>query len=239
VLLTLRILLWRGRRLLVFGCLVAAACVVARQAVPPAEPLREVVVAAHDLTAGDELTADDLRVTSVPAHLVPSGTPRADELPGRRVTASVPAGLPLVAGLVGAVLSDGALVDDARFGLPPPPGTVTVPVRLVDPAVARILRPGDRVDLVAPHGGDGADPSGGGAGGGTGAGPGVLARAALVLEVVTEQPAGSGGDGLAAWTGQGVAVDEPLVVVAVAPDEGHLLAAAGWGSLGAVVVEGS
>lgn len=239
MLLTLRILLWRGRRLLLLGGLVMAASLVARQAAPAGEPTRDVVVAAHDLTAGDELTADDLRVASVPAHLVPAGTPGADELPGRRVTASVPAGLPLVAGLVGGVLVDGALVDDARFGLAPPQGTVTVPVRLVDPAVARMLRPGDRVDLVAPGDGTVAGVLDGGAGVAPAGEPGVLARAALVLEVSTDPgPEAAADGGLVGWTGSDAA-DEPLVVVAVAPEEGHRLAAAGWGSLGAVMVQGS
>lgn len=239
MLLTLRILLWRGRRLLLLGGLVVAASLVARQAAPAGEPVLEVVVAAHDLAAGDELTADDLRVASVPAHLVPAGTPGADELPGRRVTASVPAGLPLVAGLVGAMVVDGALVDDARFGLAAPPGTVTVPVRLVDPAVARLLRPGDRVDLVAPDDGTVAGLLDDGAGPADAADPGVLARAALVLEVLIDPgPQATEDGGLAGWTGSAT-LDEPLVVVAVAPEEGHRLAAAGWGSLGAVMVQGS
>lgn len=236
MLLTLRILLWRGRRLLLLGGLVVAAGLVTRQAAPAGEPVLEVVVAAHDLAAGDELTADDLRVVSVPAHLVPAGTPGADELPGRRVTASVPAGLPLVAGLVGGVLVDGTLADEARFGLAPPQGTVTVPVRLVDPAVARMLRPGDRVDLVAPDDGTVTGVLDGGAGAGE---TGVLARAALVLEVTTDPgPDAADDGGLGGWTGSGT-TDEPLVVVAVAPEEGHRLAAAGWGSVGAVMVEGS
>lgn len=246
MLLSVRILAWRARRLLLVVGLVGVACLVARQAAPPGEPMRDVVVAARDLTAGDDLTRDDLRVVAMPRRLVPSGTLDADQLPGRRVTASVPAGLPLVAGLVGGLLVDGVLEEQERFGVAAPAGTVTVPVRLVDAAVARLLRPGDRVDLVAPDGAaSGADP---GAGGGTDAAgePGVLARAALVLDVMTTAQVGTADDGgLAGWAGAGGADggsgggDEPLVVVAVAPAEGHRLAAAGWGSLGAVMVQGS
>ena len=64
---------------------------------------------------------------------------------------------------------------------------------------------------------------------------GVLAAGALVLEVAAAPDDG----GLAAWPGGASGGGDPLVIVAVAPDEGHRLAAAGWGSLGAVLVEGS
>src|SRR5665647_1577524 len=56
-------------------------------------------------------------------------------------------------------------------------GGVAVPIRLADPAVAGLLRPGDRGDLVAPTGVDGWA--------GAEAAPAtVLARGALVLEVL-------------------------------------------------------
>lgn len=226
MLLTLRILAWRARRLMVLVVVVAAACLVARQAAPPGEPTRDVVVAARDLAAGDRLGPDDLRTVALPAALVPAGTAPAGDLAGREVTVDVPAGLPLVEGLL----------DGGRFGLDPPSGTVTVPVRLVDPAVAAMLRPGDHIDLVAPTDGlaVGAGSGDGDAGGSDGA-PGVLAAGALVLDVITAEAADD--EGPLDWTAAGTA--DPLVVVAVEAAEGHRLAAAGWGSLGAVLVEGS
>ena len=219
MLLTLRIAAWRLRRVTVVVGVVLLASFVARQAAPPPEPTTPVVVASRALEAGTVLTDADVRVVRVPSRLVPDGgTPAAHELPGRQVTAAVPAGLPLVPGVL----------DGGRFAAEAPAGTVTVPVRLVDPAVAELLRPGDRVDLVAPGAGDlttapvaGDD--------------GVLAAGALVLEVAAAPDDG----GLTAWPGGASGGGDPLVVVAVAPDEGHRLAAAGWGSLGAVLVEGS
>ena len=226
VLLSVRLLFWRMRALLVVAGLLLAAGAVARQAAPPTPPAEPVVVAAHDLTAGQPLAAGDLRVVRMPAGLVPDGaTSDPSTLVDRAVTAGVPSGLPVVA----------AQLDGDRFELAMPAGTVAVPIRLADPAVAGLLRPGDRVDLVAPTGVDGWA--------GAEAAPAtVLARGALVLEVLNRaaEDAGLlGGWGSGATSGSVGGSAEPLVVVAVAPEEGHLLAASGWGSLGAVLVEGS
>lgn len=226
VLLGVRLLAWRMRAVLVVTGLLLAAGAVARQAAPPTPPVEPVVVAAHDLTAGQPLAAGDLRVVRMPAGLVPDGaTSDPSTLVDRAVTAGVPSGLPIVA----------AQLDGDRFGLALPAGTVAVPIRLADLAVAGLLRPGDRVDLVAPTGVDGWA--------GTEAAPAtVLASGALVLEVLDR--AAEDGNPLGGWAsgaagGSVTGSGEPLVVVAVAPQEGHLLAASGWGYLGAVLVEGS
>lgn len=232
--LALRIALWRLRHVGVALLVLVAACLVARQLAPPPEPTRPVVVAASDLPAGHELAAADLRTVAMPARAVAARPPTADSLVGRHVTVDVPEGLPLVP----------ALLDGARFGLAPPEGTVTVPVRLADPAVADLLRPGDRVDLVAP--GDASsfgtvptqpDPTAapGGASAGPVDGPTVLAAAALVLGV----PDREHDDGALGGLTGGVDDAAPLVMVAVAPDEGRRLAACAQGSVGAVLVEGS
>lgn len=233
--LALRVLAWRVRHVGAALLVLAAACLVARQLAPAPEPTRAVVVAADDLPAGRELVATDLRTVAVPTRLVPTGLvgadpPDAASLVGRRVTLDVPAGLPLVP----------ALLDDARFGLAPPEGTVTVPVRLADPAVAALLRPGDRVDLIAPRDAWSADGDPSGALGGEGGSPEdtgtVLAAAALVLGV----PAQGDDDASAGGLGELTQPDaEPLVVVAVAPAEGRRLAASAQGSVGAVLVQGS
>jgi Flp pilus assembly protein CpaB len=210
----LRILAWRLRRAAIAVLLVLAACLVARQAAPPPAETTGVVVAARDLTAGHVLAAEDLRTVRLPAGLVPTGTVgRVPALEGRWVVVDIPAGLPLV---------DGVL-DADRFGIRAPAGTVAVPIRLADAAVAALLRPGDRIDLVAPGG---TSPVG------EQAPAAVLARAAVVLEV-TDEAAADGG------LGGGAATSDPLVVVAVAVDEGHQLASAVGGSLGAVLVQGS
>ena len=218
LLLGLRVTGWRLRRVAAAVVVVLAACLVARQAAPPSPETTVVVVAARDLTAGQVLVREDLRTVRLPAGLAPAGTVgQVAVLEGRWAVVDVPAGLPLV---------DGVL-DADRFGISAPAGTVAVPIRLADAAVAALLRPGDRIDLVAP-GGASPEP------GDPAAAPAVLARAAVVLEVSRDEPAGDGG-----LLGSGAASSDPLVVVAVAVDEGHQLASAVGGSLGAVLVQGS
>lgn len=212
VVLALRTALWRARPLLVLAAVLAGAALAARPFLPT-PPGAPVVVAARDVPEGHELTADDVRTARLVGPL-PAGAPATrEEVLGARTAVALPRGLPLAP----------ELLTTERFGTDPPDGTVTVPVRLADAAVATLLRPGDRVDLVAP------DPDVPGAGA-----PTVLARRALVLEVVLPD---APGDGLLdGWSSGDTAV---LTVVAVPPDAGHRIAGHGSGSVGAVLVEGS
>lgn len=181
--------LWRGRLLLVAVCLGLAAG-TAVEAVRPAPPATvAVVVPARDVRAGAPLSTADLAVAHLPAGTVPAGTwSDVADADGRTPAVDLPAGQPLTPGL---------LVGEALRG---PPGTVVAPVRLDDPAVAALLAPGLRVDLVA------ARPEGG-------AGTTVAARA-LVLPVPADAPSSSAGllGGPADDTGT-------PVLVAVTPDE--------------------
>lgn len=213
--LALRVLAWRARPLLLLIGLLGACAIAARTAAPPPAPTVPVVVAGTDLPAGHTVTAADLRTVHLPRGTTPSGaTATTAPLLGARLVVDVPEGLPVV----------DAHLTRSRFPVETPSGTVAVPVHLADPAVAALLRPGDRVDLVAgPLDGWAAEPE-----------PAVLAAAALVLEVRTESAATSG-LGLLGDAGTG----EPLVVVAVAAEDGHRIASAAGGSLGAVLVEGS
>ncbi len=124
------------RRLLAAACAAVAVAASLRTVAPPAPALTPVTVAAHDLLAGAVLEADDLEVARLPASAVPAGP---------------------VADAVGATLASplrrGEVVTDVRLvGHPsaqPPPGLVAAPVRLPDPEAAALLRPGDRIDLLA------------------------------------------------------------------------------------------
>lgn len=141
VLLTVRVLLWRGRGLLlVLGAVVAGAVVL--RTLAPAPPVSTpVVVAARDVVPGTALTASDVRVRHWPVILLPAGTAqRADDVLGREPLVPLPAG---------AAVLDVQLAGE-RFAAAVPDGAVVVPVRLADPAVVALLRPGDRVDLVRP-----------------------------------------------------------------------------------------
>ena len=97
-----------------------------------------VLVARHDLTPGSALSAGDVALRPMPTDLLPTGaltTVRAAT--GHVLGGAVRAGEPI---------TDVRLVDSGLSG--ETPGMSAVPVRLADPAVADLLHPGVRVDVV-------------------------------------------------------------------------------------------
>ncbi|EOD67169.1 SAF domain-containing protein [Amycolatopsis vancoresmycina] len=96
------------------------------------------VLAAHDLPSGATLRAADVRLADLPDQARPVGVLSSlDAVDGRLLAGAVRAGEPLT---------------DVRLAAAPTlgdPGTATVPVRLADAAVAELLGPGRRVDVVA------------------------------------------------------------------------------------------
>jgi Flp pilus assembly protein CpaB len=98
-----------------------------------------VLTAAHDLSAGVVVRPADLRRTAFDPDSVPAGVlPRVAAAVGRTTAGPVRAGEPITdARLVTASLLQGY------------PGLVAVPVRIGDPGAVRLLRVGDRVDLLA------------------------------------------------------------------------------------------
>jgi pilus assembly protein CpaB len=123
--------------------LAAAALVLALRPAPtPARPPAAipVAVAALDLPAGTTLSGPDVAVARLPPGVVPRGVvPDGQPLVGRVLAGAVRAGEPLTdARLVGPGLT--ALL---------PADQVAAPVRLADLAVAGLVRPGDRVDVLA------------------------------------------------------------------------------------------
>jgi Flp pilus assembly protein CpaB len=136
------------RRGLLAGGLAAAAVAVGLGVVDPAEPaVAHVVAAAHDLPAGTELSADDVRTVALPVAAVPSGVLRLTaDVAGRVLAGPVRRGEPLTdVRLLGAALV-------------PPGGLVAVPVRVAEPALPMLVQAGDRVDVLAasPDGGSAA-----------------------------------------------------------------------------------
>ena len=186
---------------------------------PPTPWTVPVVVADHDLAPGDPLAAGDVAVVDLPGALVPRGTHRdADGVVGHALVVGVPAGLPLVDEL----LAGSGL---AQAG---PEGTVIAPIRLADPAVAALLRPGDRIDLLASAGSADGEPS-----------TRTVATRALVLPDPSPVATGNDGAGVGALItgGQGGATAQ-LTVVAVTPAEAAALAGStGWAALSAVLVK--
>jgi Flp pilus assembly protein CpaB len=205
-----RAALWRARFVVVALCLgVAAASTL--DALRPAPPVTvPVVVASHDVDAGTPLTAADVEVRRLPSDLAPDRSfRRTSDVVGSPTAVPIGAGLPVAPGL---------LVGDDVHG---PPGTVVTAVRFADPAVAGLLRPGMRVDVVA------ATPEG--------TVDGTVAVRALVLPLPAAGPDPGGGAGLLGGS-TGSAVEQPPVLLAVSSDEATALAGAAASALLSPVV---
>jgi Flp pilus assembly protein CpaB len=168
---------------------------------PPGPAAVPVVVAATDLTAGTVLSAADLALVELPGPAAPDGVSgRAADLTGRVLAGPLRRGEPV---------TDVRVVGPGLWSRVPA-GHVAAPVRLADLAVATLLRPGDRVDVLvsAPD---------------TGAAE-VVAAGALVLSAPpgtpARTPAGTAPEGAG------------LLVLAVPPETATTLAgAAASGSL--------
>ncbi len=128
---------WHRRRLAVLAA-VAAVLTGLAAAAPPAPPTTAVVRTRTALAGGVVLTADDLEVVDLPRESVPDrATPDPGAFVGQRLAAPVPRR---------QVLTPTALV---VAGTAAGVGHVLAPVRLADADVVALLRPGDRVDVVA------------------------------------------------------------------------------------------
>lgn len=135
------------RRLLAAGLAAGAVALAIQAAEPAPRPTVAVLAAARDLPGGVTLVAGDVRNVDVPPDLVPVGALGApDAAVGRVLAGPVRSGEPLTdVRLVGPGLLAG-WGDDL----------VAAPVRIADPGVAGLVRPGDRLDLLAaPVSGDG------------------------------------------------------------------------------------
>jgi pilus assembly protein CpaB len=101
-----------------------------------------VLVAARDVPAGTTLAGEDVRVRELPLAYVPTGAVHeVSGAVGHVLAGSARSGEPItdvrLVGTENTLLSTGD------------PNSVAVPVRLTDPAVAELLRPGSHVDVVS------------------------------------------------------------------------------------------
>lgn len=177
----------------VLAAVLAAVAVAAglRALAPPPPDTAPVLVATHDLAAGDSVAADDVVARDWPADAVPHGAVALRDVVGRVLAAPLRAGEP---------------VTDLRIGVAgwatTVPGLTALPLRLPDAGVVGLLAPGDRVDLIATDPADGTAET--------------VAEDVLVLAV---PPPGDGGAGLAGGSGAaGGPLGGRLVVVAVTHD---------------------
>jgi Flp pilus assembly protein CpaB len=132
------------RRLIALACLLLAGLSALHADRPAARAdasTIEVVVAAHDLSAGTVLGTDDVRAVSWPATLRPAtAVANTKTAVGRTVAGPVGSG---------EVITSSRLVStDLAAGLPT--GLIAVAVPLVDSGTAALIHAGDRVDLLSP-----------------------------------------------------------------------------------------
>lgn len=106
---------------------------------PPPRRTVPVLAAAHDLAGGVPLRAGDLATVRLPPAAVPAGAVRAGAAVGRMPAGPVRRGEPLTDA---RLLGPGLL---AGYG----PDVVAAPVRVADADAVALLRPGDRVDVLA------------------------------------------------------------------------------------------
>jgi pilus assembly protein CpaB len=178
------------RRLLASGCAAAAVAFGLSTLSPQPPATASVLAAARDIPAGATLTSGDIDVVALPPGAVPAGAfHRGSDIAGR-----------VVAGAVrrGEALTDVRLVGAALFSSVGS-GQVAAPVRIADAGVARLLQPGDVIDVFASN-----DRTTGAAA--------IVATSARVLAV----PSAAGTDG-------GLD-DGALIVVATTPETAALLA---------------
>lgn len=187
------------RRLLAAG-LAAAGVAFGLQALAPPEPeLVTLMSAARDLPGGEVPTADDLRQINVPAGLVPAGALHPTDDVARLLAGPMRAG---------ETLTDAAFVSPSsvdRYGSE----LVATTVQLGDSTIVSLLRPGDRVDIVAAQPGAGSARR--------------VAISAAVITIPTQQGAASSST-------------PSTIVVAVAPEVALDLAAAHQDSYVSVVL---
>lgn len=133
---------WLNRRRPVISALVTFAVVLALSAIVGRHsPTTAVVVMARDVAAGTSLTRDDVAVAELADELVPStAVTNMSDVVGRVTTGP---------------LAQREVLTSTKVVSANSAGSMAVPIRLADPQVAQLLRPGDVVDVVASLSGDG------------------------------------------------------------------------------------
>jgi Flp pilus assembly protein CpaB len=226
----------RYRQLIRAAAVVVAAAIVISRLAPKPPPTTLVVAAARDLPAGEVLTAADLRTIGLPPATVPSGA--ATDLTaavGSQLSGPLRRNEPLT----NVRLNDGILRRPAS-------GLVSAPVRLADSQAALLLRPGQRIDVLAASTDTQGDPAAAGSSAGspadssapvTGAVADPAAAVVAADVMVVAIPIASAPPGAASDSNGDVGVEGTLVVLATTVTQARQLAQAQVSSrLSAVVV---
>jgi len=147
----------------VVAVLAAVTVLASIAAVKGTRPTVDVLVASRAVTAGSVLTGADVELRAVATPLALGASSRSAELVGRTLLINVDAGQPLYQSFA---------LDRTSI----PKGFAAVPLRTSDPAVANIVRPGERVDVIGQRTSSDA--------------PTLLARDLAVLAVVAPRATG-------------------------------------------------
>jgi pilus assembly protein CpaB len=123
------------------GILMAAALVLMVRSAGDAGELRPVMVATHELNPGSQLHPSDVQQRQWPSELVPAMALRdMSELDGKVLAGAASTGEPLTT----LRLAGPELARQVVGGS----DATSVPIRLGDADVARLLAPGQRVDVI-------------------------------------------------------------------------------------------
>jgi len=161
-----------ARRIAAGGLVVLAGVAALRP--DPADADTDVVIAAHDLSPGAALAADDITVEKRSATLVPDGSLGSADL-AVGATLAGPARR-------GEIITDARVLGSRLAGLAAGPDARVVPLHLADAAVLDLIRPGDVVDVLGAVSAE------------TDAEPRVVATNAIVVLVSARQKSAGAGD---------------------------------------------
>lgn len=134
-----RVVAWH-RRLLAAALAAISVALMIDAIEPTPKPTVAVLAASRDLPGGFALDESAITQVQLPAEVVPTGALEpADDVTGRVLAGPVRAGEPL---------TDVRLVGPSLLA-PSAGDLVAAPVRIADAEVALLLRPGDRIDVLA------------------------------------------------------------------------------------------
>jgi pilus assembly protein CpaB len=215
-------------RALVTGALAAGAVAAALSVLAPEPPTTvRVLAAAHDLAAGQPIGVGDIATVELPPPAVPDGAFASGDSPvGQMLAGPVRRGEPLTdRRFVGPSLLAG-------FG----EGLVAVPVRLADPGVLAVLRPGDLVDVLAAHPAGDPTLADSPTAPDHASSPGLAAVVAAGVRVIAVPAAGPNVEDSTGAASIGLGGDGALVILATTPQAAQRLAAAAvTSSLSAII----
>lgn len=177
---------------------------------PPDPPSARIVVATHQLDGGAKVRARDVTRRQVADDALPEhAVSHTHDLVGRTLISPV---------AKGAMLTD---LDVLGTSTVAHAGKVIAPVRIADSAVVKLLRVGDRVDVVATHTEPGKD-------GATKGGATVIAKRARVVTIPSSDGKSSG---LGVASGSDGRPATLLLVEVSSAEAAKLATAAGSGQL--------